>query len=279
MKLLGKIKKNANRKGFTLVEVVVVLVIIAILIALAVPSVMKYIDDANEVKDDVKVSYLNKATEGYRVHLYADNKLKEDIFYAYGNEKDMQKALMDAEWIDEYQTALADDTNYFHWNRDSQRWEKKASNGGGGSGDKPVTPEDKTILGDTGKGVDKGNWAASTGYKYNDLVTSNGRVFKCIVPEGTSFTSRYDPGSDKGSYDTVWKEIKLEFDMYNLYETNDIITYENSYYKATGFDSSNNARAYIDASSNPMWQAKDIIKNLFTKVVWDEEKKDFVVAP
>ena len=132
--LINKVKKK--KKGFTLVEVVVVLVIIAILIAIAVPSVMKYIDDANEIKDDVKVSYLNKATEGYRVHLYADGKLKDDIFADCNSEKEMQQVLIDSEWIDETQTALADDNNYFHWNRETQRWEKKGSSSGG-SGENP----------------------------------------------------------------------------------------------------------------------------------------------
>lgn len=42
--------KKQNKKGFTLVEVIVVLVILAILIAIAVPSVMKYIDDAKDAQ-------------------------------------------------------------------------------------------------------------------------------------------------------------------------------------------------------------------------------------
>lgn len=42
--------KKLNKKGFTLVEVIVVLVILAILIAIAVPSVMKYIDDAKDAQ-------------------------------------------------------------------------------------------------------------------------------------------------------------------------------------------------------------------------------------
>lgn len=37
-----------NKKGFTLVETIVVIVIIAILIAIAVPSVIKYVDDARD---------------------------------------------------------------------------------------------------------------------------------------------------------------------------------------------------------------------------------------
>ena len=39
-----------NKKGFTLIEMIVVIVIIAILVALAVPAVMGYVDDAREAK-------------------------------------------------------------------------------------------------------------------------------------------------------------------------------------------------------------------------------------
>ena len=48
--LLKKLQKKSNKKGFTLVEIIVVLVILGILAAIAVPSVMGYIDDAKESK-------------------------------------------------------------------------------------------------------------------------------------------------------------------------------------------------------------------------------------
>lgn len=47
MKKLG-LKKN--KKGFTLVEIIVVLVIIGILLALAVPAITKYVGEAGETK-------------------------------------------------------------------------------------------------------------------------------------------------------------------------------------------------------------------------------------
>ena len=45
--MLNKLKKN-NKKGFTLVELIVVLVILAILAALLIPALTGYIDKAKE---------------------------------------------------------------------------------------------------------------------------------------------------------------------------------------------------------------------------------------
>ncbi|MEG0506039.1 MAG: type II secretion system protein [Longicatena sp.] len=48
-----------NKKGFTLVEIIVVLVIMGILLAIAVPSVMGYVNKANEQK------YIAQARNGF----------------------------------------------------------------------------------------------------------------------------------------------------------------------------------------------------------------------
>lgn len=44
-----------NKKGFTLVEIIVVLVILAILAAIAVPAVLGYVDDAKEARELAKL--------------------------------------------------------------------------------------------------------------------------------------------------------------------------------------------------------------------------------
>ena len=41
-------KKIRNKHGFTLVEIIVVLVILAILAAVAIPSVLGYVDEAKK---------------------------------------------------------------------------------------------------------------------------------------------------------------------------------------------------------------------------------------
>ena len=48
--MIKKLQKRSNKKGFTLVEIIVVLVILAILAAIAVPAVLGYIDDAKDSK-------------------------------------------------------------------------------------------------------------------------------------------------------------------------------------------------------------------------------------
>ena len=49
------VNKKGNKKGFTLVEIIVVLVILAILAAIAVPSVLGYVERAKESEQLYKV--------------------------------------------------------------------------------------------------------------------------------------------------------------------------------------------------------------------------------
>lgn len=53
--LLKKLQKKSNKKGFTLVEIIVVLVILAILAAIAVPSVLWYVEEAKAIYTVIQV--------------------------------------------------------------------------------------------------------------------------------------------------------------------------------------------------------------------------------
>ena len=48
IKKLRELKKN--KKGFTLIEIIVVVIILAVLLAVAVPSVLSYMDEADNAK-------------------------------------------------------------------------------------------------------------------------------------------------------------------------------------------------------------------------------------
>lgn len=74
--MIKKLQKRSNKKGFTLVEIIVVLVILAILAAIAVPAVLGYIDDAKESKyiSEARSIYIVVQTEEAKYR--AENGLK-----------------------------------------------------------------------------------------------------------------------------------------------------------------------------------------------------------
>lgn len=67
--------KRFNKKGFTLVEIIVVLVILAILAAIAVPSVLAYVEEAKKEK------YIAEAKAIYTVIQVEETKLANEIDY------------------------------------------------------------------------------------------------------------------------------------------------------------------------------------------------------
>ena len=84
--------KRFNKKGFTLVEIIVVLVILAILAAIAVPSVLGYVEEAKKEK------YIAEAKAIYTVIQVEEARLENEIDYTdkgdlYHNMEDMYKKL------------------------------------------------------------------------------------------------------------------------------------------------------------------------------------------
>lgn len=69
--MFEKIRKMKNKKGFTLVELIVVLVILAILAALLVPALTGYISKANEEKVVAECRMTVMAIQTQATEIYA----------------------------------------------------------------------------------------------------------------------------------------------------------------------------------------------------------------
>ena len=76
--MFEKIRKMKNKKGFTLVELIVVLVILAILAALLVPALTGYIDKANKDKVIAECRSVVVAAQTVASEAYGQGKTIDD---------------------------------------------------------------------------------------------------------------------------------------------------------------------------------------------------------
>ncbi|MDF2556409.1 MAG: hypothetical protein K0R71_237 [Bacillales bacterium] len=73
-----------NKKGFTLVEIIVVLVILFILAGIGIPAYLKYIDDSKEKVCKINRTSLNNYYKKYSV-LFEDSPSLKDVIDSKGN--------------------------------------------------------------------------------------------------------------------------------------------------------------------------------------------------
>lgn len=110
--IMKRFKKN--KKGFTLVELIVVLVILAILIALLIPTLTGYIDKANKRSAHADLKLIaNAATSAY-AEVYADNNSKtgEVIYSKLIGWSQESGSTIDTDYKDSFMQYLGDDIDF-----------------------------------------------------------------------------------------------------------------------------------------------------------------------
>ncbi|MGN1456345.1 MAG: prepilin-type N-terminal cleavage/methylation domain-containing protein [Acutalibacteraceae bacterium] len=85
MTLQQKIIEKQNKKGFTLVELVVVIAILAILAAVAVPAVISLINEASKSSGETNASAANEACNSFYT-LIKTGKITNQSKYPDGND-------------------------------------------------------------------------------------------------------------------------------------------------------------------------------------------------
>lgn len=81
-------KLSKDNKGFTLVEMIVVLVILAILAAILIPGLLGYIDDAKDKQLEIHGKAVYTAAQSVASKFYGTNKNPSEGSKTTGNQKD-----------------------------------------------------------------------------------------------------------------------------------------------------------------------------------------------
>lgn len=108
---------NTRNKGFTLVEIIVVIVIMAILAAILIPSLTRYIDMSREKSDLGQLGLLNRVTQAYRI----DASSADPFLVETNNSDDLMGILVADRFLSEPLEAKLPGAK-FEWSLQDRQW-------------------------------------------------------------------------------------------------------------------------------------------------------------
>ncbi len=110
-----RIYKSA--KGFTLIEVIVIIALLAIMLVVAIPSYLGFLDSAKATADQATVRMLNNKTEIFKIN-NSDNGSFNNI---NNSDDELMNLLVNELYIDEVPVPQSKDVK-FSWSFEQQTW-------------------------------------------------------------------------------------------------------------------------------------------------------------
>lgn len=127
----------ANRKGFTLMEWLVVLAVLGILVAVAVPVFTGFLADSRLRADQATLSLLNRATQNYGQTVSSGH---PDVFQGLETDASRMDTLVEAGFLDRVAVPQVPGAA-FRWETGKQQWVYEGSLPGEGTGERYVFSE------------------------------------------------------------------------------------------------------------------------------------------
>jgi len=210
-------------KGFTLIELIVVIAILAIMSALAVPRIASLAESAKLSADKASLRILNNTTTIYRI---AEGVESDDVFEGLGSDDQRIALLVDNNYLSATPLPQQEDAG-FMWNVDGQIWRLNVSDTV-----VPLSPlgSDFTEISSgfidliTSKGQEGGYGRTWGDYKFTDigldpddwqdpvnhmLYKPSGQKLMVTPEDGYEFKVELESGESK----TVWKGYNIIYDV------------------------------------------------------------------
>ena len=112
------LRRIDHKKGFTIIELIIVMAILAILAMVSIPMINGYVAKANEATDIANLRSLNSVSQLFR---FESNPITEDLFSGLTTDSARMNALINQDYLSEAVVPKQKDV-FFTWNTDVQLW-------------------------------------------------------------------------------------------------------------------------------------------------------------